>query len=45
LGYTYELPAKALIKESVGSHELYLAYGLKVLKPKNTNKYKSVRYL
>ena len=45
LGYTYELPANALIKESFGSHELYLAYGFKILKPKNTNKYKSVRYL
>ena len=45
LGYTYELPANALIKESFGSHELYLAYGFDILKPKNTNKYKSVRYL
>ena len=45
LGYTYELPANALIKESFGSHELYLAYGFNILKPKNTNKYKSVRYL
>ena len=45
LGYTYELPANALIKGSFGSHELYLAYGFKILKPKNTNKYKSVRYL
>jgi hypothetical protein len=45
LGYTYELPANALIKESFGSHEVYLAYGFNVLKPKNTNKYKSVRYL
>lgn len=45
LGYTYELPANALIKESYGSHEVYLAYGFNILKPKNTNKYKSVRYL
>lgn len=45
LGYTYELPANALIKETYGSHEVYLAYGFNVLKPKNTNKYKSVRYL
>lgn len=45
LGYTYELPANALIKESYGSHELYLAYGFNVLKPKHTNKYKSIRYL
>jgi type IX secretion system PorP/SprF family membrane protein len=45
LGYTYELPANALIKETYGSHELYLAYGFNILKPKNTNKYKSVRYL
>lgn len=45
LGYTYELPANGLIKESYGSHELYLAYGFNILKPKRTNKYKSVRYL
>ena len=45
LGYTYELPANALIKETYGSHEVYLAYGFNVLKPKNTIKYKSVRYL
>jgi hypothetical protein len=45
LGYTYELPANGLIRESYGSHELYMAYGFNVLKPKHTNKYKSVRYL
>ena len=45
LGYTYELPANGLIRESYGSHELCLSYGFNVLKPKHTNKYKSVRYL
>ena len=45
LGYTYELPANGLIRESYGSHELYLAYGFNILRPKHTNKYKSVRYL
>lgn len=45
LGYTYELPANGLIRESYGSHEVYLAYGFNVLKPRRTNKYKSVRYL
>ena len=45
LGYTYELPANGLIRESYGSHEIYLSYGFNVLKPKHTNKYKSVRYL
>ena len=45
VGYTYELPANGLIRESYGSHELYLAYGFNVLKPKHTNKYKSIRYL
>ena len=45
LGYTYELPANGLIRESYGSHEVYLAYGFNVLKPKRTNRYKSVRYL
>lgn len=45
LGYTYELPANRLLLESYGSHELYLAYGFDILKPRRTNKYKSVRYL
>ena len=45
VGYTYELPANSLIRESYGSHELYLSYGFNILKPKHTNKYKSVRYL
>ena len=45
IGYTYELPTSKLIYESYGSHELYLAYGFDILKPKRTNKYKSVRYL
>ena len=45
VGYTYELPANGLIRESYGSHELYLSYGFNVLKPKRTNRYKSVRYL
>lgn len=45
LGYTYELPANGLIRESYGSHELCLSYGFNILKPRHTNKYKSVRYL
>ncbi len=45
LGYTYELPANGLIKATYGSHELFLAYGFDILKPKRTNKYKSIRYL
>jgi len=45
LGYTYELPANRLLKATYGSHELFLSYGFNVLKPKRTNKYKSVRYL
>jgi hypothetical protein len=45
LGYTYELPANGLIRESYGSHEVYLSYGFNILRPKHTNKYKSVRYL
>jgi len=45
LGYTYELPANKLIRGTYGSHEIYLAYGFNILKPKRTNKYKSVRYL
>ena len=45
LGYTYELPANRLIRESFGSHEVYLSYGFNVMRPKHTNKYKSIRYL
>jgi len=45
LGYTCELPTNTLLLESYGSHEIYLAYGFDILKPKRTNKYKSIRYL
>lgn len=45
LGYTWELPTNKLMLESYGSHELYLAYGFDILRPKRTNKYKSIRYL
>ena len=45
LGYSFELPTNKLLLESYGSHELYLTYGFDILKPKRTNKYKSVRYL
>jgi hypothetical protein len=45
IGYAYELPANALLKESFGSHELYLSYGFNILRPRNTNRIKSVRYL
>ena len=45
LGYSCELATSKLIRESYGSHELYLAYSFDILKPKRTNRYKSVRYL
>lgn len=45
IGYTYELPTTKLLLESYGSHELYLAYELDILRPKRTNKYRSVRFL
>ena len=45
IGYSCELPTNKLLLESYGSHEIYLAYGFDILKPKRTNKYKSVRYL
>jgi len=45
LGYSCELPTNKLLLESYGSHEIYLAYGFDILKPKRTNKYKSIRYL
>jgi len=45
LGYTFEIPHNKLMLESAGNHEIYLAYGFNILKPKRTNRYKSVRYL
>jgi len=45
LGYSCELPTNKLLVESYGSHELFLTYGFDILKPKRTNKYKSIRYL
>lgn len=45
LGYSCELPTNKLLAESYGSHELYLSYSFDILKPKRTNKYKSIRYL
>ncbi|MBR6017592.1 MAG: PorP/SprF family type IX secretion system membrane protein [Paludibacteraceae bacterium] len=45
LGYTFEMPTNKLLLESYGSHELYLAYGFDILKPRRNNKYKSIRYL
>ena len=45
LGYSCELPTNKLLLESYGSHEIYLAYGFDILRPKRTNKYKSIRYL
>lgn len=45
LGYSCELPTNKLLLESYGSHEIYLAYGFDILKPKRTNKYNSIRYL
>ena len=45
LGYTYELPTSKLLLESFGSHEVYLSYGFDILRPKITNRYKSIRYL
>lgn len=45
LGYSCELPTNKLMLESYGSHELMLSYGFDILRPKRTNKYKSIRYL
>ena len=45
LGYTYEIATTRLIANTYGSHEVYLAYGFNILRPKRNNKYRSVRYL
>lgn len=45
IGYSCELPTNKLMLESYGTHEIYLAYSFDILRPRRTNKYKSVRYL
>jgi type IX secretion system PorP/SprF family membrane protein len=46
IGYAYEFPTSAILKGSIGSHELMATYGLKLDKSKgNKNKHKSVRIL
>ena len=45
IGYTWEIQTSNLMREGYGSHEFYLAYGIDVMRPKRTNKYKSIRYL
>ncbi len=45
IGYTCELPHNNLLLESAGTHEIMLSYGFNILKPRRTNRYKSVRYL
>ena len=43
--YTYELPHSKILRESSGTHEIYLSYGFEILRPRHTNRYKSIRYL
>lgn len=45
LGYSCEFPTSKLMRESYGSHEIYLAYSFDILRSRHTNRYKSVRYL
>lgn len=45
IGYNYELPTSKLLLESYGSHEIFLSYGFDAMRPKRTNKYKSIRFL
>lgn len=45
VGYNYELPTSKLLLESYGSHEIFLSYGFNIMRPKRTNKYKSIRFL
>jgi type IX secretion system PorP/SprF family membrane protein len=46
VGYSYDCPISNIIKESWGSHELFLKYTIEIDKKKNIkNKHKSVRIL
>jgi hypothetical protein len=46
VGYSYDWPISRIIKESWGSHELFIRYAIDMSKKKSTkNKHKSVRIL
>jgi type IX secretion system PorP/SprF family membrane protein len=46
IGYSYDFPISRIIKESWGSHEIFLRYSVDLKKAKSTkNKHKSVRIL
>ncbi len=45
LGYCYDLPTSYMIQATHGSHEIYLSYDFNLIKPKQNNKYKSIRLL
>jgi len=45
-GYAYDFPISRIIKESSGSHEVFIRYSMEIdLSKKNKNKHKSVRIL
>ena len=45
-GYAYDFPISRIIKESTGSHEIFIRYSMEIdLNKKVKNKYKSVRIL
>jgi len=45
-GYAYDFPISRIIKESTGSHEVFIRYSMEIdLNKKVKNKYKSVRIL
>ena len=43
-GYSYDISTSSLSRYNAGSHELFLAYSILLIK-KRTHKYKSVRFL
>jgi type IX secretion system PorP/SprF family membrane protein len=46
VGYAYDFPISMIIKESTGSHELFVRYTMEIdLNKKSKNKHKSVRIL
>lgn len=46
LGYSYDIPTTALIRGSMGSHEIFVGYSLKLdLSDRNRNRHKSIRIM
>lgn len=45
MGYSYDIPASAMIRATHGSHELFISYDFDILGGRQGSKYKSIRLL